>query len=222
MNQELFKQNEALQPRRNEEKIAAAFPGFTPEQVSVIKKTVAKGTSDTELALFIYTASSTGLNPLLKEIWCYKDNKGNLLIFAGRDGFLKKAQQHPKYAGMRSASVREKDIFEIDIPKGVINHQIANESNAARGKITGAYAVVFRKDEEPTVVWVDFETYNKGYSAWKSHSDDMIIKVAEIKALKKAFGMAEMQSPYDWNVTTDGRANPLETKLIPDFKINQK
>ena len=210
-----------LPVRRNEEKIATAFPGFTPEQVGVIKATVAKGTSDTELALFIYTATSADLNPLLKEIWCYKDSKGNLLIFAGRDGFLKKAQRHPKFAGMRSSAVREKDVFEINIPAGTVNHLI-NKPTTQRGGIIGAYAFVYRRDEEPTLVWVDFGTFDKGYNAWKSHPEDMICKVAEIRALKKAFGMSELQSEYEWNVTRDGRAMPLDKQLIYDFKSGQK
>lgn len=214
-----------LQVTRNDEKISVAFPGYSAEQVSVIKKTVAKGTTDTELALFIYTATSAGLNPLLKEIWCYK-MRDRLLIFAGRDGFLKKAQQNPKYAGMRSSSVREKDIFEINIPAGTVNHIITNESNKKRGPITGAYAFVYRRDEEPTLVWSDFETYTKDGAnfdnAWKTHPDDMIIKCAEIRALKKAFGMAELENPYDWQTTKDGRVSPIDHQLLPNFRNNQK
>lgn len=207
--------------RRNEEKIATAFPGFTPEQVSVIKSTVAKGTTDTELALFIYTATSSGLNPLIKEIWCYKDGKGNLLIFAGRDGFLKKAQQHPKFAGIRSSAVREKDEFSIDIPNGKVSH-IINKATEHRGKIIGAYCFVYRREEEPTLTWVDFDTYNKGYSVWKTHPEDMICKTVETKSLKKAFGMSELQSEYDWNFTRDGRVSPIDHQLLPNFKSNQK
>ena len=206
---------------RNDEKIATAFPGYTPEQVGVIKATVAKGTSDTELALFIYTATSSGLNPLLKEIWCFKDNKGNLLIFAGRDGFLKKAQQHPKFAGMRSGAVREKDTFKINIPAGQVEH-IIDKAHDQRGRIIGAYAFVFRRDEEPTLVWVDFATYDKGYNAWKTHPEDMICKVAEIRALKRAFGMAELQSEFEWNIRRDGVATPMDNELIPDFNKNKR
>lgn len=224
MSDELFTTDNIPAPlpvRRNEEKIANAFPGFTPEQVGVIKATVAKGTSDTELALFIYTATSAGLNPLLKEIWCYKDSKGNLLIFAGRDGFLKKAQQNSKFAGMRSSAVRDKDTFEINIPAGTVTHLITKPT-AQRGSIIGAYAFVYRRDEEPALTWVDWDTFNKGYNAWKSHPEDMICKIAEVRALKKAFGMAELQSEYDWNITRDGRVLPMTNELIYDFKSGQK
>jgi len=65
--------------------------GWTDVEIATIQSTVAKGTSKVELAFFLSLAKSVGLNPFNKEIWCYKDNKGNLLIFSGRDGFLKKA-----------------------------------------------------------------------------------------------------------------------------------
>jgi hypothetical protein len=50
----------------------------------------------------------------------------------------------------------------------------------------------------------------------------MICKVAEIRALKKAFGMSELQSEFEWKQTRDGRVMPLESELIPDFKSGQK
>jgi hypothetical protein len=87
--------------------------GFSEEHIGVIKNTIAKGTTNTELSLFLFTAQSLGLNPLNKEIWCYKDHKGNLLTFAGRDGFLSKAQKDTKYKGIRSSEVRENDVLSL-------------------------------------------------------------------------------------------------------------
>lgn len=206
---------------KNDTKISNAIKAFTPEEVAIIKNTVAKNTTDTELALFLFTCQSSGLNPLLKEIWCYKDNKGNLLIFPGRDGFLKKAQQHPKFAGMRSGVIRVGDEWEIDIPNGVVHHKI-NKPVDERGKILGSYCFVFRKDEEPTLTWVNFDDFNKGYNTWKSHAEDMILKVAESKALKKAFGMSEFQIIEEWKLQKDGTIKTLENNLMPEFKQNQK
>ena len=41
---------------------------LTPDQTAVIKNTVAKGTTDTELSWFLYQASVMKLNPLMEEI----------------------------------------------------------------------------------------------------------------------------------------------------------
>ena len=60
---------------------------FSENEIEIIKNTVAKGVTDTELQYFLILAKSLGLNPFNKEIWCYKDKKGNVLMFTGRDGF---------------------------------------------------------------------------------------------------------------------------------------
>lgn len=181
------------------QKVSDALGGtYTAGEIGVIQQSVAKGTTTTELAYFLNVAKSMGLNPFNKEVWCYKDNRGNVLIFAGRDGFLAKAQQSPVFNGIRSIEICENDEYELDIAGGMIHHKIKDISN--RGKILGAVAFVFRKDGEPTVEFAEFKTYNKGFNAWKSHPAEMIKKVAECHALKKAFGISGIQSEYDFEV----------------------
>lgn len=190
------------------QKISKLFPQWSEEELAIIKTNVAKNTTDNELAYFIGVCSSIDLNPFLKEIWCYKDNKKNLLVFAGRDGFLKKAQQNQNFGGIRSSEVREKDDFSIDIA----NNEIKNTfGKSERGIIIGAYAIAFRKDGEPTIEYVSFQTYNKGYNTWKTHPAEMIKKVAEVHALKKAFGLSLLQSQEDYNLIND-TAYPIDTE----------
>ena len=187
--------------------------GWSDVEIATIQSTVAKGTTKVELAYFLSLAKSVGLNPFNKEIWCYKDSKNNLLIFSGRDGFLKKAQQNPAYNGMRSCEVCEKDTFGIDIANNVINHTIGTDE---RGPIIGAYAIVFRKDGEPTVEWVKFKTYDKGYNAWKTHPEEMIKKVAESHALKKAFGITGIQVEYDYDTKNETFGSAHSLPKLPE------
>ena len=196
----------------NADKIAK-FTGYSSEEVAIIKQTVAKGTTDAELAYFLSVAKSAGLNPFNKEVWCYKDNKNNLLVFAGRDGFLSKAQSNPAFNGIRSSEVKEKDTFSLDIANNKIDHKFGV---GERGKTIGAYAIVFRKDGEPTIEWADFATYNKGYNTWKTNPDEMIKKVAESHSLKKAFGISGIQSEYDFEVK-DNVAIPIEFKEVDEL-----
>lgn len=191
----------------NADKISA-LTKYTSEEVAILKQTVAKGTTDTELAYFLSLSRSVELNPFVKEIWCYKDNKNNLIVFAGRDGFLAHAQKQKSYAGIRSCEVRENDTFKMDVFNNKITHEFGLDS---RGKIIGAYAVAFRKDGEPTIEWADFETYDKKYNTWKTHPAEMIKKVAETHALKKAFGLSGVQSEYDFEVKNEV-AIPIETE----------
>ena len=90
----------------------------------------------------------------MREIWCYKDWSNNLILFAGRDGFLAKAQTHPRFNGIRSSEVRANDKFELDIANNRIEHTFGTED---RGPVIGAYAIVFIKDGEPTIEYALFK-----------------------------------------------------------------
>lgn len=184
----------------------ASFYGMQPEEVAVIKNTVAKGVTNTELAYFFSVCKAQDLNPFLKEVWCYKDNKGNLIIITGRDGFLSKAQKHPRFNGMRSAVVRSNDEFSIDIANAKIVH---NSNWKEPGEIIGAYAIVFLRDGEPTITWVRMAEYNKGWNVWKTNPSDMIVKTAESRALKKAFGFSGLNVEEEWTVTSSGIVEPI-------------
>lgn len=198
------KQNEVLQITA--EKISKVT-GFSPEQIAIIKANVAKGTTDNELAFFASVCQDMKLSPLKKEVWCYKNKKGDLLIFAGRDGFLSASQQHPDYMGIRSSEVCANDEIEIDVPNAKIKH--VYDPRKDRGGIIGAYCIAFGKTTEPIIEWVDFKTYNKGYNAWGTHPAEMIKKVAETHALKKKFGLSGLQIEYDWSVNNEV-ADPID------------
>ena len=219
-------ENTALEKRRKElELVSGMINGspFTPEQIGVIQKSVAKGTEVAELAYFLNVCQSVGLNPFNKEVWCYKDHRGNLIIFTGRDGLLRKAQENPNFGGIRSSEVREKDHFLIDIANAKIEHRFGLED---RGNIIGAYCIVDRKDGTPTIEFVKASEYMpknpNPYTPWAKFPAAMMKKVAESHALKKAFGMSGVQIEYDFEVR-DGVARPrgIEPKKRPNHEYNQ-
>ena len=196
----------------------ALLTGFKSEEIAIIKSTVAKGVSNTELAYFLNIAKSVNLSPFRKEIWCYKDNKGNLLVFAGRDGFLKRAQESSLWNGMTSSEVCANDFFEMDIANAVIIHK---PNFKDRGEIIGAYAIVRPKGcDLATVEWADIKTYDKKQFTWSTHKAEMIKKVAEIHALKKAFGITVLQSDMDWEIK-DNVVIPISTELKTEVEIFQ-
>jgi len=197
------------------DKISKSINGiYNTDQITIIKNTVAKGTNDNELAFFLNLAHSLGLNPFNKEIWCYKDHKGNLIAFAGRDGFLKVAQKDSRWNGMYSCEVREGEQYEQIFDSG--NVTIKHIKSTEKKPIIGAYCYIKPKGcETATIEYVDFTIYNKGQFIWKSHPADMIKKVAEIKALKKAFGIAGLYDENDFAVQND-KVIPIDTEIQVD------
>lgn len=202
----------------NAEKISD-LTGFKADEIAVIHNTIAKGTTLTELSYFLSVCKTVHLNPFMKEIWCYKDGKGNVLVFAGRDGFLRKAQDDKLWNGMLSFEVCENDEFEMSVHEAKVLHK-PNFKN--RGAIIGAYAIIKPKGcELPTIEWAEMKTYDKGYSVWKSDPASMIKKVAETHALKKAFGISGLNSEYDFEIKDDV-AVPLNHESEIDKSLQSK
>lgn len=182
----------------------SAISQFSNTDIDIIKNSVAKGTSDAELKYFLAVAASTGLNPFQKEIWCYKSGN-DMLIFAGRDGFLSNAQKKPDFKGIRSAYVCATDKFKMNIVSGHIEHEF---TQADRGAIVGAYAIVKRDGMDSFISWADFKEFNKGYNAWKTNPGSMIKKVAEAHALKQAYSLSGVDSEHDYDFKRNSFASP--------------
>jgi phage recombination protein Bet len=198
--------------KTNNEKISEQVKTYSPEEVGIIKATVAKGFTDTELAYFLNVAKVYGLNPFTKQVWGYKDNKGNIIVFAGRDGFLAKAQRDPRWNGISSDVVREGEVFDLDVSNGLIHH---HKDIGSKTKILGAYAISKpRGCEYATIEWADFETYNKNYNVWKADPVAMIKKVAESHCLSKAYGISGLAVEEDFD-TAKGTAYPIDHENRP-------
>lgn len=193
----------------------AKISDLTSEQVAIIKNTVAKGTTDIELAYFLQVAKSYDLSPFKKEVWCIKGFNNQLLVFAGRDGHLAAAQKDRRWNGIASSEVRSNDDFSLDIPNGKVNHTFSWKD---RGEIVGAYAICKPKGcDTPTIEWVEMKPYDKGSSTWKSDPAAMIKKVAETHCLKKAYGLSGLASEYDFEVVGD-KAYPKDIEAAPTIQ----
>lgn len=199
----MTKQKDGLQITQNEQ---SAISQFSNTDIDIIKNSVAKGTSDAELKYFLAVAASTGLNPFQKEIWCYKSGN-DMLIFAGRDGFLSNAQKKPDFKGIRSAYVCATDKFKMNVVSGHIEHEF---TQADRGAIVGAYAIVKRDGLDAFISWADFKEFNKGYNAWKTNPGSMIKKVAEAHALKQAYSLSGVDSEHDYDFKRNSFAPTTE------------
>jgi recombinational DNA repair protein RecT len=201
------------------EKIAQ-MTDYKPQEIAVLKNTIGKTLSDTELAYFLSFSRSVDLNPFLHETWAYRDSKGNLIVFAGKDGFLKKAQNHPRFDGITSAAVCANDTCTIDIPNGKVTHTFNVKD---RGEVIGAYAKVIMKGiDVPTLVWIDRKEYDKKWNAWSSNPSAMCEKVAITQACKKACGISGLQSEYDFEIKGNVAIPIQDVKAESETEANKK
>ena len=168
---------------------------FNKEELKTLKNTVAANANEHEFKMFIALSKRYGLDPFNKEIFFWKV-KGRPTIMTSRDGYLKIADRHPEYDGLVSDVVRENDQFKR-ISDG-IDHQYSSN----RGKIIGAYALIYRKDRSyPIYIFAPFDEYNASSRVWNQYPSAMILKVAESMALKRAFTVSGLVSREEMEVT---------------------
>jgi phage recombination protein Bet len=160
-------------PANNLARVEPAQPMWNDEDKVLIKQTVAKGATDAEFKLLLYTAAKYDLDPLVKQIWCVKYGDKPAAIYTSRDGFLHLAHKSGQFDGMETTSLRD-----------------------ASGKLVGARCTVYRKGySRPFVVEVALSEYNTGQNQWGKMPETMIKKVAESQCLRRAFDISGLYEP---------------------------
>lgn len=146
------------------------------DKLELIKKTVAKGATDLELELFLHACKRTGLDPLMKQIYCIKRGD-KMAMQTGIDGYRLIADRTGKYAGSDEpayvlADDGWPDVASITVTK-MVDGVPCKFSASARWK----------------------EYCQESSPMWKKMPFLMLGKCAEALALRKAFP-AELSGVY--------------------------
>lgn len=139
---------------------------FTPQQMDLITRTIAKGATQDELKLFLYRCKNLGLDPLKPgQIHFVKYSNGPGTIVVGIEGFRVTAHRTGKLSGIKRGALKDE-----------------------AGKLIGAWAEVYRTDwTHPAREEVPLDEYDMKRGPWSKMPETMIKKVAEAAALRMAF-----------------------------------
>ena len=148
---------------------------YTPEQVALIKATVAKGASDDELRLFLAVAGRSGLDPFTKQVHFIKYGNNPGTVVTGIDGYRLIAQRSEEYQGQTAAEWCGLD--------GVWSTVWLNDAPPAAARV-GVWRKGFR---EPAYGVARWSAYKSAGPMWSKMGAEMLAKCAEALALRKAF-----------------------------------
>ncbi len=173
------------------------------EQVALLKRTIAKGCTDDEFALFLQICKRTGLDPFARQIFAIKrwsDGAEHMVTQTSIDGYRLIADRTGRYAGSSDVS-----------------YDTLSDGHPTWATIT-VYKLVGETPCEFTasVRWEEYAQFFKGKlgTMWEKMPYLMLGKCAEALALRKAFPQ-ELSGLYTHDEMAQADSDPIRVP-VPD------
>ena len=160
---------------------------FTKDKIQLIKETVAKGSSDLELEMFLHMCNRTGLDPLARQIYAIKRwdsalGRESMAIQTGIDGYRLIAQRTGEHVGTDDA---EFDRIDREHPESAT----VTVYRIVAGMKCG-FTATARWGE-----YVQLKKVGNPVGMWRKMPYGQLAKCAEALALRKGFP-AELSGLY--------------------------
>lgn len=205
-----------------------AFGKLTRPQVDLIKRTIAKGSDDDELKLFIQVCKGANLNPFLKQAflvprWDSREGREVRAVQVSIDGFRSIAESSGNYAGNDDPVFKGEK--EIEVPRGKEKTEkivVPLEAFVTIYKVIQGQRYPFTA----TARWEEYYPGSKVGFQWHIRPKLMLGKCAEALALRKAFpkllsGMYA-QEEMDRTIQTDMGAQKNQKGFATLINVIQK